>query len=98
MVYLFCLSFLDPAEIKTKTQSQEVVEGGEISLFCNATGIPQPHITWTKKGSDIMLSSSETLNLTRLASEDNGAVYKCKVENNLGSAEANATVTVLCEY
>ena len=45
-----------------------------------------------------MLSSSETLNLTRLTSEDNGAVYKCKVENNLGSAEANATVTVLCEY
>ena len=30
--------------------------------------------------------------------EDNGAVYKCKVQNNLGSAEANASITVLCEY
>ena len=98
---LVLISFLlltDPPEIFLTPPAQQVVEGSGATLFCNATGNPPPSIAWTKQGSDTVLSSSETLPLTNLTRRDNGAVYKCKVKNNIGSAESNATVTVLCEY
>jgi len=84
-----------PPEIFLTPPAQQVVEGSGATLFCNATGNPPPSIAWTKQGSDTVLSSSETLPLTNLTRRDNGAVYKCKVKNNIGSAESNATVTVL---
>ena len=69
-----------------------------MNLFCNASGNPQPDITWTKEGERSVLSTSETLELTNLRSKDNGQVYICKLNNSLGFDEANATITVLCEY
>ena len=69
-----------------------------MNLFCNASGNPQPDITWTIEGERSVQSTSETLKLTNLSSKDNGQVYICKVNNSLGFDEANATITVLCEY
>ena len=69
-----------------------------MNLHCNATGNPKPQITWTKEGKSSVLSTSETLELTNLSSDDNGVVYNCKVSNSLGFDEANATITVFCEY
>ena len=91
-------SSADPPEIVSAPSPQPVVAGDGVVLFCNATGSPQPKITWTKEGSSTVLSTSETLPLTNLRSGDNGAVYLCKVENILNSREANYTITVLCEY
>ena len=84
--------------IVTTPLPQPIVEGSGVILFCNVTGNPQPTITWTIEGSNIVLSSSETLTLTNLMRGDNGAVYKCKGQNTVGSAEASATITVLCKY
>ena len=96
--YIYVLfSFVVPPEITTNPLSQEVVESNGVTLFCNATGNPQPIIAWTKQGSNTVLSTSETLTLTHLMRGDNGAVYICKAQNNVGSAEANATIAVLCE-
>ena len=69
-----------------------------MTLFCNATGNPQPDITWTKQGDSSIVSTSESLHRTNLSSEDNGKVYICTVNNSLGFDEANATITVFCEY
>ena len=80
------------------SSSQQVVEGDEVILFCNATGNPPPSIAWTKQGSKRLLSTSKTLHLTSLTRGDDGVIYKCKVENNIGSEEATATISVLCEY
>ena len=77
---------------------EEAVEGSNVNLHCNATGNPKPHITWTKKGKTRVLSTSETLELIKLSSEDNGVVYNCKVSNSLGFDEASARITVFCEY
>ena len=84
--------------IITEPASQSVLEGNEVTLFCNATGNPQPNITWTKQENNSVLSTTDTLTLPNLRKGDNGAVYKCKVQNNLGSDESTATITVLCEY
>ena len=92
------LKLIDPVEIDSAPSSQHAVEGNGVTLFCNATGNPTPSIAWTKQGRNTVLSSSETLTLTNLMRGDNGTVYRCKVQNILGSDEANATITVLCKY
>ena len=90
--------FADQPKILSAPSSQEVVEGNGAILFCNATGYPEPNITWTKQGNEIVLSTLQVLNLTSLVREDNGAVYTCIVQNYLGTVKASAMVTVFCEY
>lgn len=90
--------FADQPKILSAPSSQQVVEGNGAILFCNATGYPEPNITWTKQGNEIVLSTLQVLNLTSLMREDNGAVYTCIVQNYLGTVKASAMVTVFCEY
>ena len=90
--------FADQPKILSAPSSQQVVEGNGAIMFCNATGYPEPNITWTKQGNEIVLSTLQVLNLTSLMREDNGAVYTCIVQNYLGTVKASAMVTVFCEY
>ena len=90
--------FADQPKILSAPSSLQVVEGNGAILFCNATGYPEPNITWTKQGNEIVLSTLQVLNLTSLMREDNGAVYTCIVQNYLGTVKASAMVTVFCEY
>ena len=92
-----CFSFPDPPEIVLKPLSQDIVEGNEVSLLCNASGNPQPKITWRRQGNSDVLSSSGTLFLRNLVSEDDGSVYTCRVENYLGSRQASVTITMQCK-
>ena len=93
----FSFLFLDPPAISyVSPEREEYMEGNDALLFCNATGNPPPCIYWTKQGSNSALSSSETLHLTSLRADD-GAVYRCKAENYLGSSETNIAITVLRE-
>ncbi|XP_068686462.1 hemicentin-1-like isoform X2 [Montipora foliosa] len=83
-----------PPKIIVAPSPQQVVEGRGVSLFCNATGNPKPNITWTKNGNSSVLSTSEMLNISRLAWKDDGGIIKCKVQNNQGSEEATAEITL----
>ena len=95
---LFGMCFVVLPEINYVTPDHDVVEGSGIFLFCNATGNPQPNITWTKQGNKSILSTSKILNLTKLMREDDGSVYTCTVRNEVGSVKASTTITVLCEF
>ena len=80
-----------------KPLSQDIIEGNDVRLLCNASGNPQPKITWTRQGNSDILSSSKTLLLRNVVSEDDGSVYMCRVKNYLGSKQASVTVTMQCE-
>ena len=94
---MFTFSVVSPV-IVTAPSNKVVVEGISLTLFCNATGNPQPDMTWTIEGYDSVLSTSETLHLANLRREDNGAVYSCKANNSLGFDTVNTSITVVCEY
>ena len=74
-----------------------IVEGGNTTLVCQASGNPQPNITWTKRGSNKTLSYSDELSLSNLTRFDDKTEYKCKAMNYLGFVEASASVTIHCK-
>ena len=79
-----------------------VVEGESITLYCNATGKPDPSLTWTMGGSPVVLSNKTVLNtgiLNRDDAIDNIIQYQCTASNGVeGPATAVANITVHCKY
>ncbi|XP_066024470.1 hemicentin-1-like isoform X4 [Pocillopora verrucosa] len=83
-----------PPEIVRYPSTSPIIEGGNITLVCQAIGNPQPNITWTKRGSNKILSHSKALVLANLTRLDNETEYKCKAMNYLGFVEASTLVTI----
>ncbi|PFX20102.1 Lachesin [Stylophora pistillata] len=89
-------------QITSASDSENVTEGSELVLFCNATGKPVPNITWTRvleDGTDsqklfvgnpwIIVSISRTATGT----------YSCTADNGIRSpVNHTISVNVLCEY
>ncbi|XP_022810525.1 hemicentin-2-like, partial [Stylophora pistillata] len=88
--------------IETNPQADPVNEGGNLTLFCNASG-SSLSISWTKNGCAInpsedtrirLSEDNEQLTITNVSRTDNGA-YQCVASNNVGKATSDAaTVTV----
>ena len=67
-----------------------------VSFQCNATGIPDPEITWTREGVDLSrrhLVANDVLTLTRIVSLDEGR-YICTATNAAGFSQKSVTLTV----
>lgn len=74
-----------------------VNESGTISLFCNATGLPKPFITWKRLNGKV-IGSGELLTVANINRTDSG-LYICTASNGvLESAAANSSVNVQCKY
>ena len=84
----------------TKT-TDNVVEGTNITLFCNASGKPKPSITWRKVGSSEVLSYTSVLtvlNVRRPGTPDSMIQYQCTTSNGVESpVTARANVNVQCK-
>ena len=72
-------------------------EGQNVTIFCNASGQPQPKVTWLKavgtlqKGRTTVLKGALTIYKMR---KSDGGTYICKAENILGSVSV-ATLLVI---
>ncbi|XP_062395655.1 kirre like nephrin family adhesion molecule 3, like isoform X1 [Sardina pilchardus] len=68
--------------------------GMEAAFTCSWTGNPPLTIAWTKRGSSVVLSNSNTLHLKSVTQEDAGT-YTCKaIVPRIGVAETDVTLTV----
>uniref|UniRef100_A0A8D2NA96 Hemicentin 1 n=1 Tax=Zonotrichia albicollis TaxID=44394 RepID=A0A8D2NA96_ZONAL len=82
----------EPPVIQAQPGVLDVIVNNPIVLPCEATGTPQPVITWQKEGINIittgnsyMVQPSGSLQITRAAVEDAGT-YMCVAQNPAGTA------------
>ena len=83
--------------------SSIVVEGNNITLSCNASGKPEPVISWAKVGeAGQVLSQSSSFTVTNVTSPrnpDHMIQYQCTASNGVESpATVIANITVLRKY
>ncbi|XP_072305202.1 neurofascin [Eucyclogobius newberryi] len=90
-------SWLSPAG---SSSSVLVLQGEELLLECIAAGMPTPHITWTKDGWNLDVTSrmkvknfNKLIQIPKAAFEDAGE-YICRATNRLGYIEHTMTVKV----
>ena len=99
----FLSFFLDAPSVDVYPTSSTVVEGNNITLSCNASGKPEPSVSWTRVGqSGQSLSQSSTLtitNVSRTGTPHDLIQYQCEASNGVGNrAAAIVNVTVHCKY
>ena len=91
------------------TVIDNIIEGNNITITCEATGIPLPTIVWTFSGRVLMSDSvntttgngdvlrvTETLTIMNVSREHTG-VYTCSANNSVGSDNSNISITVQCK-
>ena len=100
VIIVFC--FLVAPSVEVSNTTLIVQEGSNIYLNCNASGKPEPSITWTKVDSFEVLSNTSSLtimNVSRPGTPDNMFQYQCTASNGVESpATATVNVTVHCKY
>ena len=81
-------------------QTGTVIEGGNITLICNVSGVPSPSVFWTEVGSPVSRKISLTVaNVTRPGTRDNLIQYQCTARNGVGtSSTTTVSFAVHCEY
>ena len=72
------------------------MEGENVTLSCNATGIPVPMVSWIKVDGHMTVSNGSELVLTNINRSEAGE-YRCEASNECGSASETATIEVQCK-
>ena len=98
--YIMCLISVAPfVEVIPRTVT--VIEGGNITLVCNISGVPAPSMLWTQIGSSKVVSHNSSLtivNVSRPGTPDNMIQYQCTASNGVETpAMATVNVTVHCK-
>ena len=95
-VLFFNLSLADP-QLFLSSNRLMAEEKQNVTIACNATGQPQPSITWSKAlGSlpkDKAAVKNGALTIYHVAKND-GGIYICKAENIIGRASSTVLVVV----
>ena len=72
------------------------MEGHNLTVICNASGIPAPMVTWIKVYSGDMTTGGSELLFTNISRREAGE-YRCYASNECGNASETATIEVQCK-
>ena len=97
----------DKPEFTSHPENQIVEEGKNVTLFCNASGNPEPTFSWTVDGSAVNTSvnprislstDNKQLTITNVTRTDSGHKYRCVANNTIETVTSNAaTLNVQCK-
>ncbi|XP_071843255.1 hemicentin-1-like isoform X2 [Apostichopus japonicus] len=92
-------SFVPVAFTRTPVD-QTVVVGGRVTFACEATGTPEPTLTWTKENGDLSIVSLRTdepapgwLRISNVEVSDSG-LFMCTASNGLSTSSTSVQLTV----
>lgn len=69
------------------------VEGRELRMFCNVTGIPRPSVQWFREGK-VLANQTEELFTIKVVSRTDAGDYTCKASNEVDTDEKTVNVVV----
>ena len=101
-VFFFTWLFVERTKVVDVTSDQDVCERSVVTLSCNATGKPEPDITWTRvweNGTDsgALQSKDGYLVMANISRSSNGT-YRCTAFNGVGEPVNQTTkVIVRCK-
>ena len=73
-----------------------VTEGKNTTLVCNASGIPQPVVSWINGHSGDRIPGS-VFAFTNISRHQAGE-YRCEASNPCGNATESVAINVLCKF
>ena len=86
--------FIVPPTIQP-LQNKTITEGGNLNLSCNASGTPQPVLSWVIISSGQQFNGS-LLKLTNVFRNQAGN-YRCNASNECGTGSSTARIDVKCK-
>ena len=107
-MYFNCLFLiLDPPKVEEPLKDMTIEEGKNATLKIKCTALPEPTVTWTKEGVDVVADarikikkdadSTYSLTLDKCVIQDQG-LYGVKFANALGQISASCCLNVDCKY
>ena len=90
-----CLSCLTVPSSIQAIPKQTIIELENLTVTCEASGIPAPSVSWVKVGSNERTNRNELV-LTNISRSQAGE-YRCEATNPCGNASESVTVDVQCE-
>ncbi|XP_037931811.1 basement membrane-specific heparan sulfate proteoglycan core protein [Teleopsis dalmanni] len=82
--------------IRRMKEENNVIQGQDFTITCEATGTPYPNIKWTKVHEPMADNVHQTGNVLRIinARSENRGMYLCIAENSVGTDQANTIIDV----
>ncbi|XP_026120031.1 B-cell receptor CD22-like [Carassius auratus] len=78
-----------PKDTKATVSSEDVKEGGSVTLSCSSAGRPDVSFTWFRNEKTEKVQQTSNLTLTSVKPEDSGEYY-CEAENKHGAKKSNS--------
>ena len=84
----------EPSSIQP-ISDQNVTEGENLNLTCEASGTPPLAVSWIKAG--VQLTNEKVLQLTNISRSQAGD-YRCEASNECGNSSELVNINVQCEW
>lgn len=86
---------LEPPSVQLE-ERKVAKEGENISVYCNASGVPPPTVSWRKLRINGDITNGHSLNINNI-SRCQGGEYRCTASNICGTASTTVDIEVQCK-